>query len=197
MKLLLYILILIIIVILMFVLVITNMMVPPVVDNFKQDLMPDGIIQSYNISPRDPVDYNDVIRQYDYRKIIDPLEEPTRRVPRHEIQPFYLKQMIDIPTRGYPDNFTQIGILTKDKKDKNNYQNQILRLFSRQDYPGSNRYTYYTMVNSALDQIKIPVYTKNKKELYDDDIIYIKELHGTYKVNLHNYDAPKYYPDIL
>ena len=153
----------------------------------------------------------DPVREYDYSKLYDILEEPTRRVPRHEIHPSILRQYIDIPSRGYPDNFTQYGILIASsghdkhsKNDKSNSDkiemhtdsnNRIIRLFGRQEYPGSNRYEYYTMINSGYDAIKIPLDVR-KRELYDDDKVYVKELGQHYKVQLHNYDAPKYYPDI-
>jgi hypothetical protein len=139
----------------------------------------------------------DPIRDYDYRKMFDPLEEPTRRVARHDIPPFYMKRMIDIPSRGYPDNFTQFGILKKVGDPAKNEQNNILRLFGRQEYPGSYRYEYYTGINSGLDSIKIPVEARNRKELYDGDKVYIRELDDHYEVHLHKYDAPKYYPDII
>jgi hypothetical protein len=139
--------------------------------------------------------HGDIIREYDYSKLDDPLVEPTRRVARHEIQPFYLKNMIDIPTQGYPDNFTQIGLLIKedlsDKSDTN-----MLRLFGRQEYPGSNHYEYYAMVNNGHDQVKIPVKVR-KHELYEDDVVFVDELNESYRVNLYKFDAPKYYPHIL
>ena len=96
-----------------------------------------GIIQSFN-----PTN-SDIISEYDYRKLYDPLVEPTRRIPRYEIPPFYMKRQIDIPTRGYPDNFTQFGILIeenkRDKQDRSyDNDNKILRLFGRQEFPGSN-----------------------------------------------------------
>lgn len=143
------------------------------------------------------INFSDEIRNYDYFKMFDPLEEPTRRVNRYEIQPIHLKTMIDIPTRGYPDNYILMGILRKSSKLNNkNDQNDILKLFGRQEYPRSCRYEYYTLINSGLDQIKIPI-NKSKKELYNDDKVYIEELNETYKVKLYKYDAPKYYPDIL
>lgn len=149
-----------------------------------------GLIQSYN-----PIN-NDLVRQYDIRKAFDPLEEPTRRVARHEIHPLHLKRLIDFPTRGYPDNFTQIGILVKEGHSHKNYDNKILRLFGRQEFPGSNRYEYYTSINSGNDSIKIPIDVR-QQELYDDDVVFIKELKDKYRVNLHKYDAPKYYPDLI
>lgn len=151
-----------------------------------------GLIQSYN-----PMNV-DVVRQYDYHKTFDPLEDPTRRVPRHEIPPVVLKHNIDIPSRGYPDNYNQYGVLVKEHSNKDgDSENRIVRLFGRQRYPGSNQYEYYTMITSGNDLIKIPINNKRRNELYDDDIIYIKELNNNYKVQLYKYDAPRYYPDLF
>jgi hypothetical protein len=130
----------------------------------------------------------DPLKTYDYNTMYDPLKEPTRRVPRHQIPLI----PIDYTSRGYTDDYTQFGILVSDDDKKSD--NKILRLLGREIYPGANKYEYYTMINSGLDQIKIPVYTKRKDELYQDDDVYIKELGNKYKVHLYKYDAPRYYP---
>lgn len=137
----------------------------------------------------------DIVREYDYNNLYDPLEQPTRRIPRYEIYPYYMKRQIDFPTRGYPDNFTQLGIIIRDNEKQDD--NKILRLFGRQEYPGSDVYEYYTLINSGNDQIKIPIHNRRRKELYTDDVIYIRELDSSYKVRLYKYTEPKYYPDIL
>ena len=74
--------------------------------------------------------------------------------------------------------------------------NKILRLFGRQEFPRSNRYEYYTSINSGNDTIKVPVENPRKQELYDDDTIVVSELNTTYKVKIYKYDAPRYYPVI-
>ena len=97
----------------------------------------------------------DPVRNYDYRKAFDPLEDPTTRVPRHLIHPVHIKPMLNIPTRGHPDSYHQLGILIGD--DENSTDNKILRLFGRQEFPGSNKHQYYTSISSGNDQIKIPL----------------------------------------
>ena len=139
----------------------------------------------------------DIIRDYDISKINDPLVEPSRRVDRYQIPPYYIKRIVDYPTRGFPDNFIQVGILVKKGDMFTNNENKILRLFGRQEFPGSNKYDYYVMINSGLDQIKIPIKNKHQRELYDGDHVYIKELDEDYKVSLYKYDSVKYYPNIL
>lgn len=152
---------------------------------------------SYNYIPRYDVVSNELIRKYDMDKLIDPYTSPTRRVARYEIPPEYMKRMIDLPTRGYPDNYILLGTLVNDNTDKSD-PNHILRLYGRREFPGSKRYEYYTAINSGLDQIKVPLRTRNRQEeLYDGDKVKVKELDDYYKVNLYPFDQPKYYPDLL
>jgi hypothetical protein len=157
-----------------------------------------------------PIDNELALLQYDYNKMYNVLENPARRVPSYELPPLHLKKLIDYPTRGYPDNFTQYGILKRvshkhhsptgehehDHAHEEQGNNFIIRLLGRQEYPGSNKYEYYTMINNGFDQIKIPIYNR-RNELYDGDEIYIKELNSKYIVSLYRYDQPKYYPDLI
>ena len=91
----------------------------------------------------------------------------------------------NLPTRGFPDRFKQVGVLIRIKNKSNDDQNTILRLYGRQVYPGSNTYEYYTLVNSGLDKIEIPLNNKHNRELYTDDVIFIDELHTEYRVNIY------------
>jgi len=141
--------------------------------------------QQQIITTSPPIMITDPVMQYDYGNLYDPLRQPARRVPRHEIP--YIP--IDYPTRGYSDNFTQLGTLV----NNGHASDKILRLFGRQEYPRSNRYEYYIMINSGFDQIKTPLNVR-KNELYDGDKVYVKELHAEYEVHLYKYDQPKYYP---
>jgi len=133
----------------------------------------------------------DPIKEYDYRKAFDPLEDPTRRPDVGFLPPIHVKRVIDFPTRGMPDNYQQLGILVKEGDG----DNKILRLFGRRQFPGSNRFDYYTALNMGNDQIKVPL--EVKKELYDDDTVTVSELGNEYTVKIHKYDSPRYYPDIL
>lgn len=141
----------------------------------------------------------DPVKEYDRSKVYDPLTSPTRRSPRDQIPPYYLKRRLDIHTRGYPDNYQQMGVLIRvsSSESTDNY-NKILRLFGRQKYPSSNKYEYYATINSGNDMIKIQIDNKYNKELYDDDIVTISALGtDTYKVSLYDNDTWTYYPDIL
>lgn len=181
----------------------------------RQNIAPidnkEHMVPEYDIGRRLP--YDDPVKNYDLRKLHDPLEHPARRIPRHEMHPSHLKYLIDIPTRGYSDNFTQIGILIRvddhdhrDRHDKTapeeetkkcsqGKENKVIRLFGRQEYPGSDKYEYYYLLNNGLDQIKVPLHVR-RRELYDDDRVHVPELESHYRVNIYEYDQPKYYPHI-
>lgn len=173
-------------------------------ENNKEQMVNAPVVQPITVPIVQPMsqpvtlpEMEDVIMEYDYRNLSDPLKNPVRRVARHEIQPALMRRLIDIPTLGYPDNYTQMGTLVKLGNPDRNVENRLLRLFGRQEYPGSRRYEYYTAVNSGLDQIKVPLYTRGKQELYDGDKVHVKEIDEDYRVELFRYDEPKYYPDIL
>lgn len=145
----------------------------------------------------------ELLAHYDQNKLFNPFSEPSRRVPYYQIPRYHFKRLIDIPTRGYPDNYTQLGIIIEEEKENNNGQehtenkhNRILRLFGRETFPRSDKWEYYIMINSGHDAIKIPIEV-SKSELYSDDIIRVPELNSKYKVQLYNFDAPRYYPDII
>lgn len=133
----------------------------------------------------------DKVREYDYRKVVDPLESPTMRIDREYLPLSDIRNAINISTRGYPDTFRQIGILVNNEAG----DNKLLRLFGRKEFPRSNRYEYYTAINSGNDIIKVPLNIKN--ELYDDDNVFVDELSTEYKVKIYKYDSPRYYPDIF
>ena len=130
----------------------------------------------------------DVVRSYDYKKLFDPLEDPTTRVDRYLLGPLDYRRMFNQPTQGYPDNYRWIGLLIC--TDDSVIKNKIIKLFGRQKYPRSNEYQYYTMINMDHDQIKVHVH--HKKELYDGDIVNISELGKTYKVKLNKDDDMRY-----
>lgn len=165
----------------------------------KENEVPQQII--VNPNPRTEVvidttpdnsNFNDIIKEYDYRKSFDLLEDPRRRISRYQIPPYHLKRMIDIPTQGYPDNFRQIGYLSSSSASDDT---KILRLFGREEIPRSNRWEYYTAISSGNDLIKIPIERKHGQELYDDDKITV--LDNEYTVKIYELDAPRYYPDIF
>lgn len=141
------------------------------------------------------VEYVDSIKKYDYAKLFDPLEEPTKRADRYlyggSLSPeFRASRIFNNPVRGYPDNPRWIGLLINETSDEQ--PNKILKLFGRQKYPGSSHYEYYATINMGFDQIKVHI--DRKQELYDDDEVTIPEINKTFKVKLNKTDEIIYYP---
>ena len=58
---------------------------------------------------------------------------------------------INVPTRGEPPDYQQVGILTGEGNEN------IKPLYGRQTYRGSNQWNYFTSLDSHL-ATKIPVY---------------------------------------
>jgi hypothetical protein len=140
-------------------------------------------------------DYVDPIMKVDYIKVDDPLVEPTRRLPRYALPPDYLAQVINVPTRGWPENFQLMGSLIRIDPPvtaTTPIEEKILRIFGRQTYPGSNQFEYYTMIPGT--GVKLPIRQRHNKELFTDDVVTIKELNAQYKVNFYKFDAPIYNP---
>lgn len=142
------------------------------------------------ITPPQMFPLTDPVKLYDYQKINDPLEEPTKRVDRYLLGPLEYRKMFNFPVRGYPDNPRWLGILICE--DETEQHNKILKLFGRQKYPSSTHYEYYTMINISYDQIKVHI--KRRQELYDGDIVDIPELNKKFRVKLNKDDDNPYNP---
>lgn len=116
---------------------------------------------------------------------------PERRLPEHAYPNNIVKQLINIPTRGYPDNYQLMGVLLRDTTES------AFNLFGRQTYPGSNQYEYYAQGKMHDNDIKLPINSKDGRELYDGDEVKIPgtdENKGQFKVKLYKFDAPRYNP---
>lgn len=151
-------------------------------------------------------DINNIIYKPLVDKLIDkrdeesynnPLKAPFRRNERH-VYPTNIRDYIEYPSRGYPDNFHYIGNLVRKLEDKT----EFVKLFGRQTYPGSHLYEYYgiTSDNYGGSQIKFQIKTNNKKQIYDGDDVYIDELDnnkGSFKFYENEYDKPRYNPFII
>ena len=105
------------------------------------------------------------------------------------------KQMrINVPTRGEPPSYQQVGILT-DTSDGEN----VKPLYGRQTYRGSNQWNYFTSLDSHL-ATKIPLSIDSHdctdergcKELNKNDTINVNTT--DYNVNLYKLNSPRYIP---
>jgi hypothetical protein len=98
---------------------------------------------------------------------------------------YYNPTTINIPSRGYPDNYQIMGVLIEDNKAS------AYNIFGRKTFPGSNEYEYYIQGKINNTDIKYPL--KIKKELEDNKELNIPEL-GIFKIKVYDYDSPKYIP---
>lgn len=128
-------------------------------------------------------------------------EDETIREPKRYYDSRYHPRRdmrINIPTRGEPPAYQQVGILT----DENNPEN-IKPLYGRQTYRGSNQWNYFTSLDSHL-ATKIPIYSGDKdctdergcQEIYKNDMLNIGDPGKQYKANIYQTHAPRYIPYI-
>lgn len=128
----------------------------------------------------------------DQQAVFNDFRAPERRDPEHAYPTREVKNMINLPTRGLPDNFHSVGVLVRKKDEK------VLQLFGRQKYPGSNQWEYYVAgADSYGYPNKMPVGVRGDRELDDKQKIelpWLDKSKGDFEVNLYNYDVPRYNP---
>jgi hypothetical protein len=136
-----------------------------------------------------------VLQNRDRMVLYNDLHPPERRDQEYAYPDKYVKSLINIPTRGLPDNYSPMGVLVRKDDEK------VLQLYGRQKYPGSNEWEYYVMGNDPSSfPNKMPIQRKNKREIMDKDKIKIHWLDpskGDFEVNLYDYDVPRYDPYVL
>lgn len=93
---------------------------------------------------------------------------------------------INIPTRGEPPKYQQIGILTRDEgEDESRERNKdpkILQLYGRPTYRGSDIWNYY----ATHEGIEIPIYNNG---VNCDRLRGCDEMYGGDNVDLNPYDS--------
>lgn len=132
------------------------------------------------------------LKKRDMDTVYDPLSPPERRLPRHIYPKKSIKKHFNYPTRGYPDDYQMLGILSRES-DEN-----ILQLYGRQLYPGSSQWEYY-LIRNGLESVKIPIKKGNNQEIDNNEILDIPQFNsskGKFKVTLYKLDAPRYNPNI-
>lgn len=133
------------------------------------------------------------LKQRDYKVVTDPLTPGERRLPAHQVPRGIFKDKINISTRGQPDNFQYLGNLIRDT------DNKILPIFGRQEYPGSDFYEYYVMLNQDGNfGLKLPINRgKRIREFEEEQVVeidYFKNKEGEFKYKPFDYDVPRYNP---
>ena len=178
-----------------------NLQSPPVTNNLQSppltnNLQPQPPVTN-NVQPRTALINNLPVRQLlEYRDrsvLYDPLVAPERRIDMYQY-PLPILNKINIPSRGYPDNYQIMGLLSRPGDEK------ILQLFGRATFPGSNQYEYYVTTETNGFANKIPIETKGKREVEDGALIKVPifdQNKGDFQVKLYNYDTPRYNPYIF
>jgi hypothetical protein len=155
-----------------------------------------NIIYNDIIEPKNTI-YNDIVKSLPLRQFLenrdrsllyDPLVAPEKRVDINQY-PIKIQNIINEPTRGYPDNYQLVGIASREQDEK------IIQLFGRATFPGSNQYEYYVTSSNDGFANKIPIQNKGQKEIMDNDILNIPEFNkGSFKVKIYNNNTPRYNP---
>lgn len=164
-----------------------NIILSEYIDQIGEDLV------NQNLSNANSPIFRKMLENRDRSIINDPIVAPERRVDVVQY-PSTIKNTINIPTRGYPDNYQMVGLVSRDSDEK------FLQLFGRATFPGSNQYEYYVTTSEFGFQNKIPIGTRGSKEIMDGDTINIPEFKkekGEFKVKLYNYNTPRYNPYII
>lgn len=144
------------------------------------------------------------LRNKAYERIVNPLLPPERSYEATYGIP------INIPTRGPEGGYQQIGYIYKDELDDenkqigNNTEPVMLPLYGSPTYNGSNKWMYY-ISSDKYHSIKMPIQYKNRQcdsefgcdELYDNDVVDVPAYNGKFKVQIYEYDKPKYIPYVF
>ncbi len=143
--------------------------------------------------------------RYEAEKNIERIVNPILPPERSYVNTYGVP--INIPSRGPQQSYQQVGILYKenienpDKLPGNNYESNILPLFGRPTYAGSNRWNYYTS-SDKFQTVKLPISIDGRKctddlgcnELMNGDMITIPSYNGKFKVEIYDFDRPRYIP---
>jgi hypothetical protein len=131
----------------------------------------------------------------DVEAVFNDFKAPERRDQEYSYPTDSVKNLINVPTRGLPDNYHSVGVLVRKKDEK------VLQLFGRQIYPGSSQWEYYV---SGADNYgypnKMPVPNRGNRELEDKqrvELPWLDKSKGNFEVNLYNFDVPRYNPFAL
>jgi len=164
---------------------ITQIKQQPPINNINKEIQNQELNNDQFIEKRKALEYRDAEVKY------NDFKPPERRVPEYVYPMREVKQIINIPTRGYPDNYQLMGVLLRENTET------AFNLFGRQTYPGSNQYEYYVEGTMHNNHVKLPINSKGGKELYDGDDVRVPGTDndkGLFKVKLYNLDAPRYNP---
>jgi hypothetical protein len=104
---------------------------------------------------------------------------------------------INIPSRGLPESYQQMGVLKKDSGD-------LIPLYGRRVGSRSDRFNYYTRTDS-YNPLPLPINYKRRDcqdsvgcdELYNGDQIVVSPTGEKATATLYQFDGPTYIPSIV
>jgi hypothetical protein len=108
---------------------------------------------------------------------------------------------INIQTRGYSPEFTQIGILTSETK-MNQHEPKILPLMGRRILNGRDKYQYYTISNSGVVNTKLPIIKDGRNcmnengcdEIYGGTFVTVEGYGEKFKATIYENEMFRYIP---
>lgn len=110
---------------------------------------------------------------------------------------------INQPTRGVPDQFQQIGVLTAPggTETSGSPTRTILPLFGRKLITNRDRWNYYTRTD-GLNPVQVPLEFKRRKcdddvgcdEIMEGDTVSVPIMGQSYVANVYRYSVPRYLP---
>lgn len=103
---------------------------------------------------------------------------------------------VNIETRGLSQDYTQMGILTREKDDL------ILSLMGRRLVSGLDKWQYYTISNTGNMNTKLPIKVRGKSgsseygcdSLMSGDIVYVEGYQDTFKATIYENGTFSYIP---
>ena len=139
------------------------------------------------------------------------LMDNMHRERRSEFNP--PERRINIRTRGEPEEYQQVGVLrrsggyqTEGKDDTvisgMSHAANLLGLYGRQTYPGSNRWEYFyksgeNKIVFKKDGSSCSGDNSNCREISNGDVLNLPEFNGEFTVSIYPYDSPRYLPHVL
>ena len=141
-------------------------------------------IENEKVTDKQVNEVNDKANEIEIKKVYYDDFHPPEQINRHV-------RSINIPTRGFPENYQLKGLLLRDNTET------AYNLFGRQKFPGSTQYEYYIIANMDRNHVKIPLKMNGDKEIEDGKSINVpgtNQNNGSFIVKLYDYNVPRYIP---
>lgn len=110
---------------------------------------------------------------------------------------------INIATRGYPDSYQQLGVLTTPggTATSGSPTRTIIPLFGRKLSTNRDRWNYYTRTD-GMNPVQVPVQFKRRNcdddlgcdEVMDGDSVGVPILGNSFIANIYRFSTPRYLP---